>query len=99
MKSNTHRKRKDVNRRRKHKYWQVQEAKARFSQVIKEAESSGYQTITKNGETVAYIVSKEEFEFYLKPEKSLLEVFDDCPYPDVDLDIERNKDTIREIDL
>jgi prevent-host-death family protein len=85
--------------RTKHRKWQVQEAKAKFSQLIKEAVSSGYQAITKNGEPVAYIVSKEEFELYLKPQKSLLEVFDQCPYPNVDLDIDRNKDPIREIDL
>ncbi len=85
--------------RKKHKKWQIQEAKAKFSQLIKETATSGYQTITKNGEPVAYIVSKEEFEIYLKPQKSLLEVLDQCPYPEVNLDIKRSSDTIREIDL
>jgi prevent-host-death family protein len=84
---------------RRHRKWQVQEAKAKFSQLIKEASSSGYQTITKNGEPVAYIVSKEEFDQYIKPKKNLLDVFDECPYPDVDIEIERSKDTIRDIDL
>ncbi len=85
--------------RKGHKKWQIQEAKAKFSQLIKETAVSGYQTITKNGEPVAYIVSKEEFELYLKPEKSILTVFDECPYPEIDLEIERSRDTIREIDL
>lgn len=88
-----------LSQRKKHKKWQVQEAKAKFSQLIKETVSSGYQTITKNGEPVAYVVSKEEFELYLKPQKSLLEVFDQCPYPEIDLDIKRSKDTMREIEL
>lgn len=90
---------KGFSKHKRHKRWQVQEAKAKFSQLIKETESSGYQTITKNGETVAYIVSKEEFELYLKPQKSFLEALDQCPYPEIDLDIKRGKDTIREIDL
>jgi antitoxin Phd len=93
------RRRKSLSRPRKHKSWQVQEAKAKFSQLISETVSSGYQTITKNGEPVAYMVSKEEFEHYLKPQKSLIEVFDKCPYPEVDIDIERSQESIREIDL
>ena len=84
---------------KRHRKWQVQEAKAKFSQLIKETVSSGYQMITKNGEPVAYLVSREEFELYLKPQKSLLEVLDQCPYPEVDFDFDRSRDTIREVDL
>ncbi len=81
---------------RRHKKWQVQEAKAKFSQLLNEAMTSGYQTITKNGEPVAYVVSKDEFDRYLQPKKTFIEVFDECPYPFVDLDIERSTDTIRD---
>ena len=98
MKLNHHRK-KGSSHTRKHKSWQIQEAKAKFSQLINETVSSGYQTITRNGEPVAYIVSKKEFDRCLKPQKSLLEVFDQCPYPEVDIDVERSKESIREIDL
>lgn len=99
MKIKPHRSTRKLGHRKRHKKWQVQEAKSKFSQLIKETASSGYQTITKNGETVAYIVSKEEFEMYLKPQKSLLEALDQCPYPEVDFDSKRRMDTIREIDL
>jgi|SRR3990167_4809002 len=84
---------------RKHRRWQIQEAKAKFSQLISETGTSGYQTITKNGEPVAYVVSKEDFELYLKPKKSIIEIFDQCPYPEIDLDIKRSNDTVRDIDL
>ena len=93
------RRRKDLSRQRKHRSWQMQEAKAKFSHLINETVSSGYQTITKNGEPIVYLVSRKEFELYLKPSKSLIEVFEECPYPEVDLDIERNRESIREIDL
>ncbi len=86
-------------RSRKHKKWQIQEAKAKFSQMIQETVISGYQTITKNGEPVAYLLSKEEFELYSNQRKSFLEVLDACPYPDIDLAIERSQETIRDIDL
>ncbi|HEY4255547.1 MAG TPA: type II toxin-antitoxin system Phd/YefM family antitoxin [Chlamydiales bacterium] len=84
---------------RKHKKWQLQEAKAKFSRVINEAVSDGYQTITKNGEPVAYVVSKKDFDLFLHPPKTLLQAFEDCPYPDIDLDIERSSSTVREVDL
>ncbi len=91
------RKRKKLPRR--HKEWQVQEAKAKFSQLLNEADANGYQTITKNGDPVAYLVSKDEFDQYIKPKKSLLEVIDEYPYPEIDIEIERSKDPIRDIEL
>ena len=39
--------------------WRIQEAKAKFSQLIEEARIKGYQTITKQGEPVAVILSKK----------------------------------------
>ncbi len=95
----TRRSSRNIRRTKKNKLWQLQEAKAKFSQVINEAISSGYQTITKNGKPVAYIVSKVEFDRYLPAQKTLLEAVDSCPYPEIDLDIARKQDSIREIEL
>lgn len=39
--------------------WQIQEAKAKFSQLVEDANIKGYQTITKQGEPVAVILSKK----------------------------------------
>ncbi len=89
----------ELNVRKGHKKWQIQEAKARFSQLIKEIAVSGYQIITKNGEPVAYIVSKEEFALYLKPEKSILAVFDECPYPEIDPEIDPEIERSRGVSL
>jgi antitoxin Phd len=96
---NGHVRKKNLVRSKRHKRWQVQEAKAQFSQLLDETVSFGYQLITKNGEPVAYIVSKEEFERFLKPRGSILEVFDRCPYPDIELDIRRSQESIRDPDL
>jgi prevent-host-death family protein len=84
---------------RRRRSWQVQEAKAKFSELIQETTSSGYQTITKNGKPVAYVISKEEFEAYVKPSKSLIDVFDACPYPEIDFDVDRIQDKTRDFDL
>ena len=90
---------KRVRRSVKHKKWQVQEAKAKFSELLKETMVSGYQTITKNGQTVAYLISKEEFDQRPSSKRSILDALDRSPYPEIELDVERSLDLIREVDL
>lgn len=82
-----------------HGIWQIQEAKAKFSQLIEEVGKNGFQTITKQGEPVAVILSKEEFDQMIKPKTSLYNFFKNAPCQDVELDIERSKDIPREFDL
>ena len=79
--------------------WQIQEAKAQFSQLVEDANKKGYQTITKQGEPVAVIVSKKEFDKMNRPKTSLLNFFKEAPFPEVELDMKRSKDLPREIDL
>jgi len=47
--------------------WQLQEAKARLSEVIKQASKEGPQTITMRGETTAVVISKDEYERLKQP--------------------------------
>jgi prevent-host-death family protein len=82
-----------------HKVWQLQEAKARFSELVKEVEEDGYHTITRNGHPVVMVISTREFEKLSTPENSLLDFFRESPLPDFDIDTERDKDTGRETDL
>ncbi|MBP7865040.1 MAG: type II toxin-antitoxin system prevent-host-death family antitoxin [Acidobacteria bacterium] len=44
------------------KAWQVQEAKARLSELISRAGSEGPQVITRHGKEVVVVVSVEEFQ-------------------------------------
>ena len=43
-------------------HWQVQEAKQRFSEVLRRAKEGGVQYVTKHGKTVAVIVDIDEYE-------------------------------------
>ncbi|MBS0629575.1 MAG: type II toxin-antitoxin system Phd/YefM family antitoxin [Verrucomicrobia bacterium] len=90
---------KKVHRLRPRRVWQLQQAKARFSQLVKEVEEDGYHLITKNGHPVAMVISTKEFEKLTKPKNTLLEFFRAAPLPDIDIDIERDKDTGRDVDL
>jgi antitoxin Phd len=62
------------------KSWAVQDAKARFSEVLREAETAP-QHITKNGEEKAVVVSAEEYRRLngAKPERTLYEIWKSAP--------------------
>ena len=42
--------------------WQLQEAKQRFSEVVRRALEQGPQVVTRHGEAAVVIVSAREFE-------------------------------------
>jgi len=85
------------------KTWQLQEAKARLSELVKRASTEGPQEITVHGQAAAVVVSAEEFS-RMKQEKSAepswLEVLQRAQLEDGELVIERDRDaTDRDIGL
>lgn len=81
------------------KRWTVAEAKAKFSEVIDEARTSGPQTITKNGRTAVVVVSAEEWERKARRTGNLAEFFAESPLRGSRLRAQRAKDRPRRIDL
>ncbi len=79
--------------------WQLQEAKNRFSELVKKALTEGPQTVTRHGEEIVVVVSKTEYNRLLKSQPSLLEFFRQSPLVGVELDLERDKSLPRNIDL
>ncbi|MDH4482868.1 MAG: type II toxin-antitoxin system Phd/YefM family antitoxin [Rhodoferax sp.] len=80
--------------------WQMQEAKARLSEVVKCAESEGPQNITLHGQSVAVVVSSAMFERLSGNERSLVEFMQRSPlYGSEDIDLERNASVTREVAL
>ncbi len=80
--------------------WQMQEAKARLSEVIKCAEREGPQNITLHGQSVAVVVSRSMFERLTGNELSLVEFMRQSPfYGADDITLERDKSLTRELSL
>jgi antitoxin Phd len=81
--------------------WQLQEAKNRLSELVRKAADEGPQMITLRGADAAVVVSAKEFAQMSrrKSRKSLVQVLRGCPVKGISLDIERSRDTGREIDL
>jgi antitoxin Phd len=71
--------------------WQLQEAKARLSEVIKQASKEGPQIITMHGEPTAVVISKDEYERLKRPRESFVEFMRKSPLYGVDLDLKRDR--------
>ncbi|MGH7091571.1 MAG: type II toxin-antitoxin system Phd/YefM family antitoxin [Stellaceae bacterium] len=79
--------------------WQVQEAKARFSDLIRDAVRSGPQEITVRGRATAVVISTAEYERLRKPKPSLVAFLRSSPLVGVDLDLKRDRSPSRALDL
>ena len=79
--------------------WSVAEAKAKFSEVIDQARSSGPQTITRSGHTAVVVVAAEEWERKTKRSGNLAEFFAASPLSRSGLTVQRRKDAPRKIKL
>lgn len=80
--------------------WQMQEAKARLSEVVKCAESEGPQNITLHGQSVAVVVSRSMFERLTGNEHSLVDFMRRSPLVEADdITLERNTSLTREVSL
>jgi prevent-host-death family protein len=70
--------------------WQLQEAKSRFSEVIKLA-AIAPQELTLRGVPVAVIVSMDKYKQLTQPKKSLLEILRSAPFPLDELELPERK--------
>ncbi len=79
--------------------WQVQEAKARFSELLHDAVRSGPQEITVRGQATAVVLSTDAYARLTQKKPSLVEFMQASPLVGVELDIERDRSPGRTIDL
>lgn len=73
------------------KIWQLQEAKARLSEVVKNA-SLAPQQITLRGKPAAVVLSKKEYDNLITQKESLVDFIRRSPLRGIKLDVKRNKD-------
>ena len=78
--------------------WQLQTAKARFSELFRRARSEGPQLITRRDKEGVVMISDEQYHRLiakLRQPKSLVQFFRQSPLFGVELDLERDKDAGR----
>ncbi|MBI4532773.1 MAG: type II toxin-antitoxin system Phd/YefM family antitoxin [Candidatus Melainabacteria bacterium] len=82
--------------------WQLQTAKARFSEVFRLVRTEGPQLITRQGKEGVVMIPAEQFDQLIArahQPKDLLEFFRKSPLVGLELDFERDGDTGRNIEL
>lgn len=80
--------------------WQIQEAKAHLSEVVKVAEQEGPQEITLHGRSVAVVLSRAEYDRLAGTGESLVEFMRRSPlYGQDDIEFPRDKSLTRELEL
>ncbi len=91
-----------MNRSRVRKQWQLQEAKAHFSELFRLARESGPQRVTKHGREAVIVIPAEEYE-RLSSSKgrqgSLVQFFAESPLAGSEIVFERPRDFGRDIKL
>lgn len=91
----------NANSQRPPGFWLLQDAKARFSELVRRVHSEGPQHITVHGRNEVVVISAEEFR-RLKGERrgdALIAVLQSSPYRDIDIAPDRAKMPVREVDL
>ncbi len=79
--------------------WQLQDAKSKFSHLVEKALHNGPQFVTKHGNNAVVILSFEEYQEITKPKSDLVEFLRSSPLANIELDISRDKNPPREIEL
>lgn len=81
--------------------WALQDAKARFSEVVRRAKTEGPQRITVHGREEVVVVSVEEYR-RVKGQptgETLVKMLQESPLQDVDMDRARTRSRVRGVKL
>jgi antitoxin Phd len=79
--------------------WQLQEAKARLSELVKSAQSKGPQRITVHGKPAAVVLSRTDYERLIKEKPSFVSFIKQSPLKGMILKTTRDKSVTRDVAL
>lgn len=79
--------------------WQLQEAKAKLSDVVKASEREGPQEITVRGRTAAVVLSREAYGRLTRRRQSFVEFMRASPLFGVELNVRRDRSPARSVSL
>jgi prevent-host-death family protein len=80
--------------------WKLEDAKARFSEVVRLARSEGPQRVSVRGKDAVVVMSVEELERLTPPDPNRLPFVAFMESLDIDgLDLTRERDNGRDVDL
>jgi prevent-host-death family protein len=81
------------------KTWQLQNAKAHLSELVREASSGSPQEITLRGKPAVVVLSTQQYEKLKHPKQKLANFLRESPLMGLDIEIKRSKEPMRDVDL
>ena len=82
-------------------HWVLQDAKARFSELVRRVRSEGPQHVTVHGRDEVVVIASEDFR-RLKGEqtgRALVDAIQSSPHRDIDIEVSREPMPVRDIAL
>jgi len=79
--------------------WQLQEAKNKFSKVVEDARHTGPQIVTVRGKEAAVVLSIEDYRRMAPKQESLADFLMNSPLRGSGIEIEREQDFERDLEL
>lgn len=79
--------------------WQLQEAKAKLSEVVKAAVAEGPQEITLRGEGAAVVMSCDDYRRLVEPKPRFVDLMRSSPLRGVKLQVERDRSPVRDVQI
>lgn len=79
--------------------WQLQDAKARLSEVVKKAAQEGPQHITLHGQPAAVVLSADDYRRLKKPATRFVDFIRNSPLKAVEIDLTRDRSSPRKVRL
>jgi prevent-host-death family protein len=81
------------------KKWQLQEAKSRFSNLVERVQEEGPKIVTKHGKNSVVVISWNEYSKMIKKETDFVTFLRNSPLSGIELDVTRDKQPPRRVDL
>jgi antitoxin Phd len=84
-----------------HAHWKLQDAKARFSEVVRDARTKGVQAVSVHGRDAVVVLSVEEYARLTNQAErpSLYALLSNSPLRDVDFEQPGVRSPVRDVDL
>jgi prevent-host-death family protein len=81
--------------------WRLQDAKARFSEVVRDAQQRGPQRVTLHGKDAVVIIGADEFDRLQRPVtgRDIVNVLASSPLADVQFERLTVKSKVRDVNL
>jgi prevent-host-death family protein len=81
--------------------WQLQDAKARFSELVRRARSEGPQRVSVHGRDAVVVVDADEFNRLqgMRTGALLIDALQASPYREIDVEVQRAAMPVRTVKL